>query len=157
LRNQSGSEDTTLVRTGNTFTYKGEPVGSINNTAWCNARVKAAMKIYIASGKHIPSDLVRIGERGAQVTAKLKQFMESALPGLANVRPHDLKHTFGRRLWAVGVPLETRKVLLGHKNGDITTQYSSAEVAELVDAANQVCEQGSRKSPAITLLKRKIA
>ncbi len=139
------------------FTYKGELVGSINNTAWCNARVKAAMKIYIASGKHIPSDLVSIGERGVRVTAKLKQFMESVLPGLANVRPHDLKHTFGRRLRATGVPLETRKVLLGHKNGDITTQYSSAEVAELVDAANQVCEQGSRKSPAITLLKRKIA
>ena len=139
------------------FTYKGEPIGSINNTAWCNSRVKAAMKSYIASGKHIPSELVRTGERGEQVTAKLKQFMESALPGLANVRPHDLKHTFGRRLRAAGVPLETRRVLLGHKNGDITTLYSAAEVAELLDAANRVCEQGSRKSPAITLLKRKIA
>ena len=56
-----------------------------------------------------------------------------------------------------GVPLGTRRVLLGHKNGDITTLYSAAEVAELLDAANRVCEQGSRKSPAITLPKRKIA
>jgi len=34
--------------------------------------------------------------------------------GLPLVRVHDLKHTFGRRLRAAGVPLETRKVLLGH-------------------------------------------
>jgi hypothetical protein len=34
--------------------------------------------------------------------------------------------------------LETRKVLLGHKSGDITTHYSAPELAELVDAANRV-------------------
>ncbi|HYQ71009.1 MAG TPA: site-specific integrase [Gammaproteobacteria bacterium] len=45
--------------------------------------------------------------------------------GLPLVRVHDLKHTFGRRLRAAGVPLETRKVLLGHRNGDITTHYSA--------------------------------
>ena len=33
--------------------------------------------------------------------------------GLPQVRIHDLKHTFGRRLRAAGVPLETRRVLLG--------------------------------------------
>jgi hypothetical protein len=31
--------------------------------------------------------------------------------GFRNVRVHDLKHTFGRRLRAAGVPLETRRVL----------------------------------------------
>ncbi len=41
--------------------------------------------------------------------------------GLSQVRVHDLKHTFGRRLRAAKVPLETRKVLLGNRNGDITT------------------------------------
>lgn len=70
-------------------------------------------------------------------------------------RVHDLKHTFGRRLRAAGVPLETRKVLLGHKNGDITSHYSVPELAELIDAANSVCGGESRKSPAMTLLKRK--
>lgn len=43
--------------------------------------------------------------------------------GLPLVRLHDLKHTFGRRLRAAGVLLDTRKVLLGHRNGDITTPY----------------------------------
>ena len=51
-----------------------------------------------------------------------------------------MKHTFGRRLRAAGVPLETRKVLLGHKSGDITTHYSAPEIAELLEAANRVAE-----------------
>jgi integrase len=59
--------------------------------------------------------------------------------GLQQVRVHDLKHTFGRRL-AAGAPLETRKVLLGHKSGDITTHYSAPEIAELLEAANRVAE-----------------
>ena len=58
--------------------------------------------------------------------------------GLLQVRVHDLKHTFGRRLRTAGVPLETRKVLLGHKTGDITSHYSAPELAELVRAANAV-------------------
>ena len=58
--------------------------------------------------------------------------------GFVNVRVHDLKHTFGRRLRSARVALETRKVLLGHKNGDITTHYSVPEVGELIDAANMI-------------------
>jgi len=60
--------------------------------------------------------------------------------GLPQVRVHDLKHTFGRRLRAAGVPLETRRVLLGHKSGDITTHYSAPEIGELLEAANRVAE-----------------
>ena len=62
-----------------------------------------------------------------------------------------------RRLRAAGVPLETRKVLLRHKNGDITSHYSAPELGELLEASNRVCGGGSRKSTAMTLLKRKIA
>ena len=56
------------------------------------------------------------------------------------VRVHDLKHTFGQRLRAAGVALETRKILLGHRNGDITSHYSTPELEELIEAANKVCE-----------------
>ena len=73
--------------------------------------------------------------------------------GLKQVRVHDLKHTFGRRLRAAGVPLETRKVLLGHRNGDITTHYSAPELSELIDAANKVCAEKSGKTPALVMLK----
>jgi len=74
---------------------------------------------------------------------------------LPQVRIHDLKHTFGRRLRAAGVPLETRKVLLGHRTGDITTHYSAPELEELIEAANRVCEDSSGKSPALVVLKQR--
>jgi len=64
------------------------------------------------------------------------------------VRVHDLKHTFGRRLRAAGVGLETRRVLLGHKNDDITVHYSPAEVRELLEAVERLAE-----TPPTTLLK----
>jgi hypothetical protein len=54
-----------------------------------------------------------------------------------------------------GVPLETRKVLLGHRNGDITTHYSAPELEELIEAANRVCENQSGKSPALVVLRHK--
>ncbi len=75
--------------------------------------------------------------------------------GLTQVRVHVLKHTYGRRLRAVGVPLETRRVLLGHKNGDITTHYSAPELQELIDAAERVCHDDFGKTSAVTLLKKK--
>lgn len=65
---------------------------------------------------------------------------EPCPPGFERVRVHDLKHTFGRRLRAAGVALETRKVLLGHRNGDITTHYSAPELQELIEAAERVSE-----------------
>lgn len=75
--------------------------------------------------------------------------------GLPQVRVHDLKHTFGRRLRAAGVSFEDRQDLLGHKSGRITTHYSAAELQNLIAAAEQVCEVGSRKSPALVVLKKK--
>ena len=55
------------------------------------------------------------------------------------------------------LPLETRKVLLGHRNGDITTHYSAPELEELLDAVNRVCEEKSGKSPALVVMKQKTA
>jgi hypothetical protein len=51
-------------------------------------------------------------------------------------------------------PLETRKVLLGHRNGDITSHYSAPELAELLEAANRVCEGRSGKTSAPVVLKQ---
>ena len=44
----------------------------------------------------------------------------------------------------VGIPLETMKVLLGHRNGDITSHYSAPEIEELLEAANHACAVQSR-------------
>jgi hypothetical protein len=39
------------------------------------------------------------------------------------------------------------------KSEQITTHYSAAELRNLIDAANQVCADDSRKSPALVILK----
>lgn len=74
---------------------------------------------------------------------------------LPHIWVHDLKHTFGRRLRAMGVGFEDRQDLLGHKSGRITTHYSSAEIINLIEASNKVCGE-KFSSPTITLLKRKL-
>jgi integrase len=75
--------------------------------------------------------------------------------GLPQVRVHDLKHTFGRRLRAAGVSFEDRQDLLGHRSGRITTHYSAAELQNLIAAAEKVCELGVRKMPTLVVLKRR--
>lgn len=70
---------------------------------------------------------------------------------------HNLRHTCGRRLRAAGVSKETRSVILGHRNGDITTHYSAPEIQEILTALNKLCQDTSRKSPALTVFKLKSA
>lgn len=118
-----------FVRT-NPKTDESSPLTKIYNTAWKSAR-----------------------ERAADTWAERHQ--ESAPEGFRRVRVHDLKHTFGRRLRAVGVSFEDRQDLLGHKSGRITTHYSQAELTNLIEAADKVCTTESRKSLATTWLRRK--
>ena len=68
--------------------------------------------------------------------------------GLNQVRVHDLRLTFGRRLRTAGVSFEDRQDLLGHKSGRMTTHYSMPELSNLIAAANAVCGDESRKSHA---------
>ena len=96
------------------FSFKGNPLTRMMNTAWLRARKMA---------------------------------------GLTQVRVHDLKHTFGRRLRAAGVSFEDRQDLLGHKSGRMTTHYSAAELSALIESANKVCERGERK-PELVVLRR---
>lgn len=106
------------------------PLARMNNTAWKSARERAADKWEKQTGQPAPL-------------------------GFRKVRVHDLKHTFGRRLRAAGVSFEDRQDLLGHKSGRITTHYSAAELANLIAAAESVCDENSRKSPASTWLRRR--
>lgn len=96
------------------FTYRGEPVRRMLNSAWCRARREA---------------------------------------GMPQVRVHDLKHTFGRRLRAAGVSFEDRQDLLGHRSGRMTTHYSAAELSKLIEAANSVCERNGNR-PELVVLRR---
>ncbi|CZI43966.1 TPA: site-specific integrase [Legionella pneumophila] len=73
---------------------------------------------------------------------------------LCDLRVHDLKHTFGRRLRAAGVSYEDRQDLLGHRSGRITTHYSQAELSNLLEAANLII-QSRRESKELTILRVK--
>lgn len=77
--------------------------------------------------------------------------------GLKEVRVHDLKHTFGRRLRAAGVSFEDRQDLLGHKSGRITTHYSMPELENLIAASNKACTQEGHKSDTMLILRKKRA
>jgi len=54
--------------------------------------------------------------------------------------PHNLRHTFARRLRSAGIPQETIKPLMHHVDGDITAHYSPAEIKELIDAVERLSE-----------------
>ncbi len=78
--------------------------------------------------------------------------------GLPEVRVHDLKHTFGRRLRAAGVSFEDRQDLLGHKSSRITTHYSMPELENLISAANKACSQDfCHKIDTMVILRKKKA
>ncbi|WP_313619489.1 tyrosine-type recombinase/integrase [Achromobacter sp.] len=113
------------------FPYEGRALHRMNDTAWRNARKRAAAQWKKTHGT-------------------------APHPGFASLRVHDLKHTYGRRLRAADVPEEDRKALLGHTDGSITSHYSTAELAKLIEYANRVSATDTR-SPALTVLKRKVA
>jgi integrase len=69
---------------------------------------------------------------------------------------HNLRHTFGRRLRAAGVSKETRKALLGHADGDITTHYSAAELEELMTAVESILNRNIAQTPTLTIVKRNV-
>jgi hypothetical protein len=45
--------------------------------------------------------------------------------------------------------------LLGHRSGRITTHYSAAELANLIEASNRVYESTAGKMPTLVMLKQK--
>jgi hypothetical protein len=74
----------------------------MHNTAWQTARKRAAQRYPEVFGRPAPM-------------------------GFANVRIHDLKYKFGRRLRAAGVPEETRDVLLGPRTRSMPTHDAATE------------------------------
>lgn len=99
-----------------------------------NQRGKNAEFVFVYKNKPI-KHMLNTGWRLARKKVNLPQ-----------VRVHDLKHTFGRRLRAAGVSYEDRQDLLGHKSARITTHYSAAEISNLIKAADKVCERRNNKS-----------
>lgn len=94
-------------------------VNAVNQSAWRKARARAAEK-YPAALRTAPP------------------------AGFQDLHFHDLRHTVGRRLRAAGVSNETRADILGHRNGNMTTDYSQAELTELFDAVQLIAAEGEQ-------------
>ena len=58
---------------------------------------------------------------------------------------------FGKRLRAAGVSLEDRQDLLGHHAGRITSHCSQAEIANLIECVELLCED--KKKSELTLIR----
>ncbi len=101
-----------------------KPVGHLRSAGWLRARNLAAKRYQECFGTDAPA-------------------------GFRNVRVHDLRHTFGRRLRAAGVNLEDRRDLMGHKGPDITTHYSAAEIGRLFEAANRIGTSHESSTPTL--------
>jgi integrase len=70
----------------------------------------------------------------------LKRFKAAARQaGIREVRFHDLRHTFGTRMAAAGVPMRTLQEWMGHRDFKTTLIYAdympAAHEADLVDRA----------------------
>lgn len=86
-----------------------------------------------------------------------RAWKSAGLPVERDIRKgvHNLRRTFGRRLRSAGVPLETRKALLGHSNGDLTTHYSPAEIEELQKAAERIVDERIGQTPTLMLVRKR--
>ena len=113
------------------FTWRGRSVTKMYNSGWLSARQRATDRYEATFGRACPD-------------------------GFKRLRVHDLKHAFGRRLRSCGVSFEDRQDLLGHKSHRITTHYSSAEIGNLIAAAERVCARGAHKMPTMTTLRPRL-
>jgi len=110
---------------------------------------------HIIEGRRGKMDSHVFGFRDKPVTrmhnsAWKKAWIRSGLPVGDSVLsgPHNLRHTFARRLRLASVSLETRKALMHHIDGDITVHYSPAEVGELLNAVEKLT-----KMEGVTMLR----
>ncbi len=88
----------------------------------CNTMARSV----IDANRRTDSDWAFPGPKGTRVqrwnnTAWRNARADVGIPA----RFHDLRHTFGERAAAAGVPWDFRKVLLGHEIRDITGHYSA--------------------------------
>jgi integrase len=74
-------------------------------------------------------------------TAWRRAWTEAGLPEGRDVLsgPHNMRHTFARRLRQQGVRQETISTLLHHADGNVTLHYAQAEIKELHDAVQALC------------------
>jgi len=140
------------------FLIPGHEVGVKNGEDWLVVHNRIAQSV-IESVRGLHDEYVfAFGSRrlySLTNTAWQRAWRDAGLPQDASKwrkGVHNLRHTFGHRLRAVGVSNETRHALLHHKTGDMTTHYSVPAIAELVAAVDRLCEAKDTKTTVLRLV-----
>lgn len=73
--------------------------------------------------------------------------------GLPSLRVHDLRHTFGTRLRALGTSFEDCRDLLGHKSTRTTDIYCQQSFNSLLAEVEKLCPNAFGANPKVNLLR----
>jgi integrase len=118
--------------------YKGNRahVLILNDVAWreveaCRGVHNEYVFTYRNDKKNLPANRVETINNTAWQKARSRA-------GLAHVRVHDLRHTYGHRLREAGVSNEDRAVLMGHAVKNMSEHYATPTVARLIELSNLV-------------------
>lgn len=74
--------------------------------------------------------------------------------GLVQLRVHDLRHTFGTRLRALGTSFEDCRDLLGHKSNRTTDLYCQQSISGLLREVEKLCPNAFGGHPKIVLFRK---
>lgn len=84
-----------------------------------------------------------LGQRGVLSARGIQLMLKHQLKGttLADLTPHQLRHTFCKNLVNAGVGLEKVAVLAGHESLDTTRLYCQPSLSDLSDAVEKIGEE----------------
>ena len=76
---------------------------------------------------------------------------------LGDLHVHDLRHTTGTRLREAGVKHRTISSILWHASGDVTSLYTTAQVAELATALEAITKDAGTWNRTIDQIRREMS
>jgi len=110
-----------------------------------NADVRMALSAYISRRPKVDHEYMFVGKRGERLKPWGIQYLINKYAydaRLENVTPHTLRHTCGKNLIDVGVPLDQVATILGHKNLNTTRIYTTPSEQDLQRAMDRIALDG---------------
>jgi site-specific recombinase XerD len=106
-----------------------------------NSALRAALRDYLAVRPLSADDHVFLGQRRTGLEDRMmrvlvRRYGERA--GIADLTPHQLRHTFARTLLSSGVDIVAVAQLLGHQNVATTMVYTRASADDLRAAVERL-------------------
>ena len=132
----------------NTFVFilRGTKNGQ-DRAVICNSLARQAVGKFRANGSEFVFPSRWHGNAGGRIrqSGKIwaKAWVDAGLPSEPLIRKgiHNLRHTFGHRLRAAGVPEEDRAALLGHNNASLVQHYAMPDIERLSEMAEKATER----------------